>query len=298
MPSARINGIRLHYEDTGTGDPVVLVMGQGAGGRAWHLHQVPALVDAGHRVVTFHNRGIPPTDECPEGFTVDDLVDDTAGLAEYLGLAPCRFVGVSMGAYVVQELMLARPRLVRQGVLMATRGRTDALRAAMAEAERALHDGEVELPTAYSAWIRALQNLSPATLDDDRQVQDWLELFEFSPQLQGPGVRAQLDLEVPAGRLAAYRAIDVPCLVIGFADDVILPPHLGREVADAVPGAVYQEIKGCGHYGYLERPDEVNRVLLDFFRDGPVAYEPGPASSPAPGFASTPASTPGDVRLG
>ncbi|AZQ39168.1 alpha/beta hydrolase [Streptomyces cyaneochromogenes] len=282
MPSARINGIRLHYEDSGEGEPVVLVMGQAAGGRAWHLHQVPALVDAGYRAVTFHNRGVPPTDECPDGFTVDDLVADTAGLAEHLGLAPCRFVGVSLGAYVVQELMLARPQLVRQGVLMATRGRTDVLRAAMTNAERALYDSGLDLPVAYTAWVRALQNLSPATLDDDRRVQDWLELFEFSPQPQGPGVRAQLDLDVPEGRLDAYRDVDVPCLVVGFADDVILPPHLGREVADAIPGAVYQEIKGCGHYGYLERPDEVNRVLMEFFGDGPAARP----------------SAPGDVELG
>jgi pimeloyl-ACP methyl ester carboxylesterase len=285
MPSARINGIRLHYEDTGEGEPVVLVMGQSAGGRAWHLHQVPALIDAGYRAVTFHNRGIPPTDECPEGFTIDDLVADTAGLAEHLGLAPCRFVGVSLGAYVVQELMLARPGLVQQGVLMATRGRNDVLRAAMTRAERALYDSGLELPTAYTTWIRALQNLSPATLDDDQQIRDWLELFEFSPQPQGPGTRAQLDLEVPEGRLDAYRAIDAPCLVIGFADDVILPPHLGREVADAVPGAVYQEIKGCGHYGYLERPDEVNGVLLEFFGDRPSARPSLPPSTrlPAPG---------------
>ncbi|MER6347263.1 alpha/beta fold hydrolase [Streptomyces sp. NPDC001595] len=266
MPSARINGIRLHYEDTGHGDPVVLVMGRGAGGRAWHLHQVPALVAAGYRAVTFDNRGVPPTDECPEGFTVGDLVDDTAGLIEHLGLAPCRLVGVSLGAYVVQELMLARPELVRQGVLMATRGRTDALRTAMAAAERALDDAGVELPPAYAAWVRALLNLSPATLDDDRSAQDWLEVLRFAPPVAGPGVRAQSELRVPDDRLAAYRAITVPCLVIGFADDLILPPRLGREVAEAVPGAVYQEIKGCGHYGYLERPQEVNRVLLEFFR--------------------------------
>lgn len=267
MPSAIVNGVRIHYDDTGSGEPVVLVMGQGARGRAWHLHQVPVLVDAGYRVVTFDNRGVPPSEECPGGFTVDDLVADTAGLIEHLGLAPCRLAGVSLGAYVVQELMLRRPRLVRQGVLMATRGRTDTLRAAMAAAERALHDGAVALPPAYAAWVRALTNLSPATLDDEQRVRDWLELFELSPEPSGPGVRAQLDLEVPEGRLRAYRGIDVPCLVIGFADDVLLPPHLGREVAEAVPGALYQEIKGCGHYGYLERPDEVNRVLLEFFRN-------------------------------
>jgi pimeloyl-ACP methyl ester carboxylesterase len=136
----------------------------------------------------------------------------------------------------------------------------------MTAAERALYDSGLTLPPAYAAWVRALQNLSPATLEDEQSVQDWLELFEFSPEAHGPGVRAQLDIAVPAGRLAAYRAIDVPCLVIGFADDAVLPPRLGREVAAAIPSAVYREIKDCGHYGYLERPDDVNRVLLEFFR--------------------------------
>ncbi|MFC8513449.1 alpha/beta fold hydrolase [Streptomyces sp. NPDC057257] len=279
MPSARVNGITIHYDDQGRGDPVVLVMGQGASGRAWHLHQVPALMAAGHRVVTFDNRGIPPSDECPDGFTVDDLVADTAALAEHLGLGPCRYVGVSMGAYVVQELMLAHPELVVQGVLMATRGRTDALRAALTTAERALHDSGLRLPPAYAAWVRAVQNLSPATLDDEQRVQDWLELFEFSPEPAGPGVRAQLDLLVPDGRLKAYAAIRTPCLVIGFADDVVLPPHLGREVAGAIPSASYREIEDCGHYGYLERPDDVNRVLLEYFR-------------------SRSASAPGEIKLG
>ncbi|MDT0473062.1 alpha/beta hydrolase [Streptomyces sp. DSM 41014] len=265
MPSALVNGIRLHYDVQGDGDPVVLVMGQGATGRAWHLHQVPALVAAGHRVVTFDNRGVPPTDECADGFTVDDLVADTAGLVARLGLGPCRFVGVSMGAYVVQELMLARPELVVQGVLLATRGRTDPLRAAVSAAERALYDSGVALPPGYAAWVRALENLSPATLDDEQRVQDWLELFTFAPSPAGPGIRAQLELLPPEGRLAAYRAITSPCLVIGFADDVTLPPRLSREVAEAIPGAVYREIADCGHYGYLERPDEVNRMLLEFF---------------------------------
>ncbi|WP_428933998.1 alpha/beta fold hydrolase [Streptomyces sp. ACT015] len=269
MPSALVNGIRLHYEDRGDGDPVVLVMGQGAGGRAWHLHQVPDLVAAGHRVVTFDNRGVPPTDECAGGFTINDLVADTAGLVAHLGLGPCRFVGVSMGAYVVQELMLARPELVVQGVLMATRGRTDPVRGAVSAAERALYDSGVKLPPGFAAWVRALENLSPATLHDEQRAQDWLELFEFAPSPTGPGVRAQLELAVPEGRLAAYAAIDRPCLVIGFADDVTLPPRLSREVADAIPTAVYREIADCGHYGYLERPDEVNRTLLEFFHTTP-----------------------------
>ncbi|MCU1686544.1 MAG: LipE protein [Amycolatopsis sp.] len=265
MPLVEINGIPLNYTETGSGEPVVLVMGTGASGRVWFLHQVPALVDAGYRVITFDNRGIGPSGGT-SGFTIEDLVADTVGLIEHLGLAPCRLMGTSMGAQVVQELALARPELVRQAVLLATRGRDDAMRTAVREAERELRGSGLRLPARHEAIVRALKNLSPRTLNDDVALQDWLDVFEMSPTLWTDGVRAQLELGMTESRLPAYRGIKVPCLVVGFADDVTLPPHLGREVAEAIPSASYEELDGCGHYGYLERPDDVNALLLKFFR--------------------------------
>ncbi|MGJ5892703.1 alpha/beta hydrolase [Streptomyces sp. V2] len=265
MPISRINGIDLSFEDTGHGEPVVMVMGSGSAGRAWHLHQVPALVAAGYRVVTFNNRGIPPTSPCADGFTIDDLVADTAALADHLGLGPCRFVGTSLGAHITQELCLARPDLVTDAVLMATRGRTDVFRRAHARAEREFHDLGRELPPRYAATLRALQYLSPASLDEDKEIQDWLDIFEVAPVAHSGGHRAQMDIDITTSRLAAYRAIRARCLVIGFADDLVLPPHLAREVAAAIPGARWTEIADAGHYGYLERPDQVNAALLEFF---------------------------------
>ncbi|MET7640840.1 alpha/beta hydrolase [Streptomyces sp. NPDC005438] len=268
MPSRRINGINLSYEDTGQGTPVVMVAGSGAAGRSWHMHQVPALVQAGYRVITFNSRGIPPTDVCAEGFTIDDLVADTAGLIDHLRLGPCRVVGTSLGAYVTQELCLARPDIVGQAALLATRGRTDLMRRAMARAERRFYDDGGHMPPPYAATVRALQNLSPATLREDKEIQDWLDIFEIAPVSQVAGYRAQLDVDVTTNRLAAYRKITAPCLVMAFADDLILPPYLGQEVADAIPRARFVEIPDAGHYGYLERPDQVNKVLLEFFARG------------------------------
>lgn len=60
----------------------------------------------------------------------------------------------------------------------------------------------------------------------------------------------------------------MPCLVIGFADDVRLPAYLAKEVADAIPSARYVELPDCGHYGYLERPDAVNAAIVTFFAAG------------------------------
>lgn len=57
---------------------------------------------------------------CPEGFTIDDMAADIAGLIEFLRIGPCRIVGFSMGGIIVQELLLAYPDLITQAVLMAT----------------------------------------------------------------------------------------------------------------------------------------------------------------------------------
>ncbi|MFD7665835.1 alpha/beta fold hydrolase [Streptomyces sp. NPDC059788] len=265
MPTGTVNGIRLSYEDTGSGDPVIMIMGSGSSGRAWHMHQVPALVAAGHRVVTFDNRGIPPTDVCAAGFTVEDLVADVIGLAGKLRLGPFRVLGTSMGAYAAQELALARPDLVRQAVFMASRARTDALRRRLAEAERELHASGTALPPGYEAVVLAMQCLSPRTLDDEQAVVDWLDLLELArPDEAGKG--AQLGLDPMPDRRAAYAGITVPCHVISFADDLITPPRAGEELAAAVPGATFEVIPDAGHYGYLENPEAVNKSVLEFFR--------------------------------
>lgn len=251
--------VDLGVLDTGTGDPVVLVMGTGATGRVWHTYQVPALVGAGHRAITFDNRGIRPGFE--PGFTVADLVADLAGLIDRLGVGPCALVGTSLGAYVVQELLLVRPDLATAAVLMATKGRPDVLRTRLAQAEKVLFDSGTRLPPEYAAVVHAMHHLSPHTLD--RDAADWLDLLELSARTDA-GVRAQLDLEPGPDRLADYRHITTACHVVAFADDLITPPHLGREVADAIPGATFEVIGNCGHYGYLEDPAAVNASLLAF----------------------------------
>jgi pimeloyl-ACP methyl ester carboxylesterase len=264
MTRITVNGIGLNYRTAGRGEPVVMVMGTGASGRVWDLHQVPALAAAGYQVITFENRGIPPSDLGRPDFTIDDMVEDTAGLIEALCQAACRIVGFSLGALIVQELLLKHPGLVRQSVLIATRGRDDVFRAALCAADRELHDSGLALPLAYRTVASMTRNLSRASLNDERTARDWLEIMGTAGA-DPPGLRRQLDLDQMPSRLGAYRGISVPTLVIGFSEDLLCPPKLARGVAGAIPGAIYQEIPECGHYGYLERPAEVNSCMLRFF---------------------------------
>jgi pimeloyl-ACP methyl ester carboxylesterase len=263
MPIRVVGGVSLNIEEYGSGEPVLLVTGSGASGRVWKAHQVPALVAAGYRAITLDNRGIPPSDMCPEGFTLVGMMEDTAALIKDLGIGPCRVVGFSLGAMLVQELMVAYDGLVSRAVLIATRGRSDVLSAQMTAGERALFDGQIELPPQYVAYVRAIQCLSPRTLSDEG-IQDWLSIFEMSAADSYLN-REHLGLEMIPDRRDDYKKVTCPCLVVAFSDDLIARPQLCREVADSIPGCGYTEIAGCGHYGYLEDPAAVNNVIIDFF---------------------------------
>ncbi|GIH25290.1 hydrolase [Acrocarpospora phusangensis] len=267
MPFAAVNGVRLGYEIHGTGEPIVLVMGAGAGGAVWRIHQVPALVSAGYQALTFDNRGLPENGPNPGDFGIDDMVSDTIALIEQLGWAPCRAVGLSLGSMILQEVALARPDLLSHCVLLATRGRTDAFRAALIAAETDLLDRHLEVPGPMAAVLSGVLNLSPATLDHDQRVRDWLGLFEMSPRQAGPGIRAQYQACLIPDRLEALAKVSVPTMVVAFEHDRLTPPHLGREVADAIPGCLYRELPGCGHFAHLEQPALVNAEILRFFAD-------------------------------
>jgi pimeloyl-ACP methyl ester carboxylesterase len=273
MPITKVNGVNVNYDDYGSGEPVVLVTGTGGRGREWTAHQVPALTAAGYRVVTVDNRGVPPSDTGPEGFTIDDMVADIVGLIEILGIGPCRIVGFSLGGIIVQEILLARPELIVQAVLIATRGRSDALRTALSASWSELDDSGLVLPLKYAAVVRATQYLSPDTLNNEQRIRDWLDIFEMSPP-DSDIDKAQRGLDMIDNRLEEYRKITSECLVISFRDDLIVPPFFGREIAEAIPGCIYEDVAGCGHYGHLERPDAVNPLILDFFRNPQVCPEP------------------------
>ena len=258
--------VNLAYDDRGHGQPVLFIAGQGGAGRTWQLHQVPAFRAAGYRVITFDNRGVGATANA-DGFTAATMVADTAEVIERLDAAPVRLVAASMGSYIAQELMLARPELVSQAVLMATRGRHDRVREFFRTAERDFANAGVQLPPRYEAKIRLLESFSPKTFNDDGAIDDWIDTFTMWPTESTSGIRAQHDIAPENDRLPAYKAITTHVLVIGFADDVVMPPHLGAEVADARPNGRYLEIADTGHLGFIEKPQEVNAAVLKFFAD-------------------------------
>lgn len=263
MPQLQANGIRIAYQRSGQGENVLLIMGSGAAGHVWTTYQTPALHRAGYQTITFNNRGIPPSDTPVGRYSLDDMVADTRGLIEALGIGPCRIVGISLGAMIAQELAIRWPELVRCAVLMATRARPDAIRRAQVAADQALQESGIKLPRSYDAVTTALKMLSPATLNDDAAVSSWLEVLELAGHDADTGA-GQAYVDYFTDRRPALRSVSAPCRIIAFSDDLIAPPHLCAEVAEAIPNSDYVEIPKCGHLGNLERPDETNAAIIEF----------------------------------
>jgi pimeloyl-ACP methyl ester carboxylesterase len=264
MPHVFTNGIRLVFERHGRGDRILMIMGSSAAGRVWTLHQTPALVAAGYQAITFDNRGVRPSDVPPGRYSLDDMVADTAGLIESIGAAPCRIVGTSLGAVIAQELAIRRPDLVRCAVLMSTKSRSDPARAAHGRAAQVLAESGIALPPEFRASVTAFEMLSPATLNDPVAAATWLETLQQSATAAGPPSTGQDWVDLSEDRREALSGIRAPCRVIAFADDLVTPPFLGAEVADAIPDCDFIEIPAAGHFGYLERPAEVNSAIVEF----------------------------------
>ena len=144
MPKARANGIELHYESFGDGEPLILIMGIGAQMIQWDEDFCRLLAGRGFRVIRFDNRDVGESQILNQlgtpdprlvllrgslglpvhpPYTLDDMADDTAGLLDALQIRAAHVVGMSLGGMIAQCLALRHPARVQSlGILMSAPG--------------------------------------------------------------------------------------------------------------------------------------------------------------------------------
>jgi pimeloyl-ACP methyl ester carboxylesterase len=265
MAYAIVNGIRLHYDMAGTGDPVLLVAGLSMPGAMW-APQVKAL--APHfRAITFDNRGVGETDLPPEPvYTTGQLADDAAALLRQLKIGRAHVVGVSMGGTIAQELALRHPELVRSLVLVSTWVKADARFIQVVESWMSLASRvpiEERYRHVFFPWV-----FSPVFFERKDNVEAAFRGAMAYPhqtkaeaiERQARGIFAWNGTRVP--RLGTIKA---PTLVVAGKDDILAPPDFARALAKLIRRARLTLMPG-GHSLILEQADAFNRALVRFLK--------------------------------
>ena len=261
--------IDLYYEDHGSGPPVVLIHGYPLSGRAWDK-QIPVLLEAGRRVITYDRRGFGKSSQPTSGYDYDTFAADLKILIEKLDLSDATLVGHSMGTGEVTRYLgtygsarIARGVLVSPipPFLLETDDNPEGL-------PRSLFDGFMQTARADTpAWMKGfLDNFYNMDVLGGTLVSD--QAFQASWSLAIAASATAAVACVPTWT-TDFRAdlpkIDVPMLVVhGDADRVLPFEKTGKRLPGLIKDMQLVVIAGGPHAISWTHADQVNRALLDF----------------------------------
>ncbi len=266
-----VNGLNLHVIDEGEGPAVLLVHGFPDTSYVWR-HQMPALVDAGFRVIAPDVRGFGKSDKPEEtaAYGLINLVGDMVGVLDALEIEKAHVVGHDMGAAIAWVLAAFYPQRVNSlvplsvGHPMCTRERTPEQREKSWYFLFFQFKGTAEALLSRNNW-----KLFREILRDHSEVEKWIEGFSdpkaFTAALNW--YRANLGPEKELEEPVTIPAISVPTMGIWSSGDAYLTERPMVRSADYVTGPWrYERIEDAGHWLQLDKPAEVNRLLVEFLQ--------------------------------
>lgn len=269
MPQIPVRtGATLNYEISGSGEPLLLIMGTSGAIPLW-AEMIPRLA-ATHQVIAFDNRGLGGSDRGTGPISVASLAEDASALLEALEVPRAHVLGWSLGSAAVQELALAHPDQVASALMYATWGRCDGFQRSVLSALR--------LPYVHrdmeSAFATAGLAFSPQLLDHPdfgQMLEPMLPAFPQNEEQMQVTVE-QWDADLAHDTLDRLGAITAPTLVVVGEQDLLTPPWQAKKVADAIPGARYELVTGPGssHGMHIERPEELTKIVAGFLGEHPI----------------------------
>ena len=275
MSIAKVGSVDLYYEEHGTGDPLLLIMGLAADSQAW-MFQIPDFAKQ-YRVIAFDNRGVGRSSKPAGPYTIHEMADDTLGLLDALKIDKAHVVGVSMGGMIAQELVLRNPERVRALVLACTYPEPDA------DIERTRtftveqFGGSVDASGGIHVDLKALnpmmflQQLLPNVFNQsfiEKELPKLMQVFSGALQygFSMEAILGQVGAVMTHKATDRLHAIKSPTLVITGDADRLVPPASSDILAREIPNARLVKIPGGSHGFNFETPQLFNDAVLDFLK--------------------------------
>ncbi|MBX9422075.1 alpha/beta fold hydrolase [Streptomyces lateritius] len=264
------NPIELYFEDQGAGQPVVLIHGFPLDGHSWE-RQSAALLDAGHRVITYDRRGFGQSSQPTTGYDYDTFAADLNSVMETLDLKDAVLVGFSMGTGEVARYLstYGSARVAKAAFLASLEPcllKSDDNPDAVAPKEffdGIVADVKADRYAYYTAFFHDFYNLDEnlgSRISEEAVRNSW------NTAARGGSFAASA---APSTWYTDFRAdipaVDVPALILHGTADRILPAEgTARPFHKALPSADYVEIEGAPHGLLWTHAEEVNAALLAF----------------------------------
>jgi non-heme chloroperoxidase len=261
--------IDLYYEDHGSGPPVVLIHGYPLSGRAWDK-QVPVLLEAGHRVITYDRRGFGKSSQPALGYDYDTFAADLAVLMDELDLRDATLIGHSMGTGEVTRYLGAHGSArVARGVLVSpippfllqTDDNPEGLPASLFEGF--MKEAKADAPAWMKGFLDTFYNIDVfgGNLVSDQAFQSSWNIAADASAIAAvacvPTWETDFRQDLPK--------IDVPILVVQGDADRILPfENTGKRLPGLINDMELVTIEGGPHAIAWTHSLQVNRALLQF----------------------------------
>lgn len=257
----QVEGLELDARVIGEGPPLLLIAGLGATKSSWY--RLEPLLAKHFQLISFDNRGAGVSDKPNVPYSMAMLADDARRLAAKLGYQKSLVFGVSMGGMIAQELALRHPEAVDGLVLGSTFCGGDrsawptwsdlaSMLWVRRQTEEELTRGVLRLLYSERSRRERAAEIAADVAQNPPSTPAWAFLRQFQ-------AIARHDT---CGRLKRFAK---PTLILHGSEDRLVPVANAHRLARLLPSATLRVFDQCGHAFFLEEPDEVARLVCEFY---------------------------------
>jgi pimeloyl-ACP methyl ester carboxylesterase len=264
MPHLKSNGVNLYYEEHGSGEPLVLIMGFTVSSIGWHWN-VPAFAED-FRTIVFDNRGVGQSDKPDAPYSMQMFAEDTVGLLDGLNIDKAHVFGISMGGMIAQEFALRYPQRVKTLILGCTNcGGPNAVLSKDPDVLNILNNIEsVDVQQAALAMTKVA--VTPWFMQ--KRMDILLQMNQMSIQHPTPkhGMVRQMQAIQGHDTYARLSLISMPTLVVTGKEDGLVPPENSLTLAQRIPNADLVLLSNASHLFNVELPEATGEVVKSFIQ--------------------------------
>ncbi|MBN18360.1 MAG: hypothetical protein CL758_02615 [Chloroflexi bacterium] len=248
MPSSKINGINLHFHQSGKGIPLVFLSGVGSRLDTWEV--IVEKLNKTFRCISIDNRGVGKSDKPSEPYSINDMAQDTIKLLKKLNIKSAHIIGQSMGGLIAQVIAYKHPEICRSLTLCSTiafvDSRTSLIWSSLPILAKRLNPKDFFYVTAALMY-------SKNTLSNT----DWL-YKTIKKSINHPDLTPFFTYEIQVNSMLQFDSrtwlnkISTPCLIVSGQDDIITPQYQSDLLENNLRNSFHINLANAGHRAITE----------------------------------------------